>query len=70
MSAWESIETAPKDGRFIDSYNAHNGVRMVTRWVGANHVDMQYLGISPWAGWDGQWGNEPTHWLPMPDPRK
>jgi len=66
MSAdWQTIDTAPKDGRFIDSYNAHNGERRVTKWVGTNGRGWGIL--SPWEGWDGQWGNEPTHWLPTPD---
>lgn len=63
---WHLIDSAPRDGRFIDSYNAHNGERRVTKWIGANHVDVQFGIASPWAGWDNQWGNQPTHWLPLP----
>jgi hypothetical protein len=60
---WQPIETAPRDGRFIDGFNAHNGERHVSRWDekhrGANYTN--------WWPWDGNWGNEPTHWKPLPD---
>lgn len=59
---WQPIETAPRD-RFIDSFNAYNGERRVTRW------DENHWGLDcKWAGWDGNWGNTPTHWMPMPEP--
>lgn len=66
---WQRIANAPKDGRFIDSYNAHNGERRVTRWVGEHSDPMVHNNIlSPWAGWGGNWGNGPTHFQELPQP--
>lgn len=59
---WQPIETAPKDGQWIDAFSAENGKRAITRWAEFSPV------TNPgFFGWDG-WGprNEPTHWLPMP----
>lgn len=28
------IGTAPKDGRWIDAYNAYDGYRLIVRWMG------------------------------------
>ncbi len=60
---WQPIETAKKDGRFIDGYNAHNGERHVCRWI-----EPQPGGLTEWPPFDGQWGNHPTHWKPLPLP--
>lgn len=56
---WILIAKAPKDGRPIDSLNIRNNERRVTRW------DEDWPGLSgvKWRGWDGQWGNSPTHFM-------
>lgn len=69
MSEWEPIETAVKDGRFYDTYNAHNGERRVSQWIEVPEFMLfKFEGGMKWSGWDYQWGNKPTHCKPMPMP--
>lgn len=61
MSAWQLIETAPKDGtRFL----AYQGDREAPRYECWWHED----GFSHWDGWQDVWDSEPepTHWMPLP----
>ena len=58
---WYPIETAPKDGQFIDGYNAYNGTRHVSHW------NETWAGLNTkWVPWTGNWGDAPTHWKPLP----
>lgn len=62
---WKTIDSAPKDGRFIDSFNCYNGERRVTRWEPSYN---QMVGEEKWINWNGDWGNNPTHWTSLPMP--
>ena len=62
---WLPIESAPRDGTLI----------AVGVWV----YDDCKRRIPRWSSWvieadggefgcDGEWGDEPTHWMPLPPP--
>lgn len=65
-SRWQPIETAPRDGTQI----------LVGVWVAGYFKGSE----SRWSCWtigqhgsgdfgcDGEWGDEPTHWMPLPPP--
>jgi len=58
--AWQPIETAPKDGSDVLIYNPVSGEMFVCywskgRWKFAVHIVMK---------------DEPTHWMPLPEPPK
>lgn len=63
MSEWQPIETAPKDGSLILTYDGCNS-RVVEWWSEFKYWD--YIG-------DGFYRSEfsdhdPTHWMPLPAP--
>lgn len=73
MSAWEPIETAPKDGSEIGLWIVHRGNDYspdpfqrfsVGYWCEANRTP----GFERPAGWEASWIGEPTHWQPLPPP--
>lgn len=84
MSEWQSIETAPRDGRkLLLFYINRNGLprTVVGGWVTdeeAAETDADGVGLE--AGWYERidnWGDyyqvaihegEPTHWMPLPPP--
>lgn len=58
---WQPIETAPKDGTEIILWNKS--------W------QSPHSGYYGWRGWEqayecGPWKNQPTHWMPLPEPPK
>jgi hypothetical protein len=68
---WQPIETAPKDGTEILVYKRY---RKYQEWVGKDEYDF-YIHISFYDGgdwyisaYDPPWGNQPTHWMPLPEP--
>lgn len=83
MSAWQPIETAPKDGRAILIYqpNGHPFGRRERHYdfdhrgqvKNCAEYDDRYYAIGYWRPWGG-WGNRnaadvhPTHWMPLPEP--
>ena len=71
MSAWQPIETAPKDGTWILVYEPHNYEPEVhiVRWAesdgwpnGKTWLTEEYGG-----GPDGHSATDATHWMPLPD---
>jgi hypothetical protein len=62
MSDWRTIDTAPRDGRFIDGYDARTGERRVCRWD-ETHEATNY---TFWWPWYAGRGGGPTHWKPLP----
>jgi hypothetical protein len=74
--SWQPIETAPKDGTFIDLWNKKAGARIVNvRWV----VEPRDRFAHPTCimdGWktsrEGPWGclspDQFSHWMPLPSP--
>ena len=58
---WQSIETAPKYGRFLAVLPS--GVMTVVVWLEASHPD------ADGEGWYEHWKFDPvapTHWMPLP----
>ena len=60
---WQPIETAPTDGTEVLVYA--RGSYAVAFWSGKEWRDMGDIG---WAGMYGDDGNQPTHWMPLPEP--
>ncbi len=61
---WQPIETAPKDGTEILTFQprlSYRGFFVVVRF------DAEMWGGD--GGWsDGEYHYRPTHWMPLPDP--
>jgi hypothetical protein len=63
MSEWQPIETAPKDGTFIDLWFPHNGKgavtqRLMCRW--RHHAWFTQCGGRSFRM------DNPSHWMPLP----
>jgi hypothetical protein len=70
VSAWQPIETAPKDADVIltDGRRVSQGGWLSEIDQGA---DYEGMGGCPPAGWWSVEGiDEPTHWMPLPSPPK
>ena len=68
MTAWRTIDSAPKDGTAVLLYGQREG-------------ETPFVGVFAYAGWgEKEWventtgleacraPHEPTHWMPLPDP--
>lgn len=73
MSEWQPIETAPKDGTRILIFD--NGCISIANW----HEQIDNYNHAPFDGWlifypdDAfytQVSENPTHWMPLPEPPK
>lgn len=68
MSAWQPIETAPKDGTEILAFGRAEYER--TLYAKGHHVcwweGQQETGY--WSGRDGDCDYRITHWMPLPPP--
>lgn len=54
MSEWQPIETAPRDGTIILSFDTSAGIPIdLAHWLNGTWRDD---------------GGEPTHWMPLPSP--
>jgi hypothetical protein len=58
VSLWHPIETAPKDGAPV----------LVSRKFGGIVVARVKHGWNTWTTIPGDYGIEPTHWMPLPLP--
>lgn len=73
MSKWQPIETAPKDGTWIISWNGDEVAP--ASWGDNSEYQRGEVGWcygSPWYGgtlYDGIniMKTQPTHWMPLPD---
>ncbi len=71
QSDWQSIETAPKDGRrfiagrFTGTKLSHDGLIQIDRWHDRARGD-SYTGLGKFNSqfWPA------THWMPLPTPPK
>ena len=68
MESWQSIETAPRDGRAILAYFPTNAGHTLRQ-------DVIAVYWSEWGGgrWETVWSGakliaKSTHWMPLPDP--
>lgn len=69
LPEWKSIESAPKDGSWIQGYCPRRGVTKV-------HWDICKFGPNREPLWkadtmlsnDSQRMDQPTHWMPLPPP--
>jgi hypothetical protein len=72
MSAWQPIETAPKDGTRVDlwakAWSPFDDTFHHQRCANCYWVKQDTIGNSPahWVHLDSGWF--PTHWMPLPDP--
>lgn len=73
MSNWQSIETAPKDGRSVDLWVRDGGRVPDCKWM-VPHLPRRGEKLpEQWCIYDryyGEWlemGFEPSHWMPLPD---
>lgn len=66
-NAWQPIETAPKDGTFVVTATKSNLVRA---WDYFPYPMKQKWDGSGWIAEDGRpYSPEPTHWMPIPEPK-
>lgn len=71
MSKWQPIETAPKDGTRVLLFRPRHGV-VCGRWDDDKYAKR----VRPYWSNDQErlWGtletrdNQPTHWMPLPEP--
>lgn len=72
MSEWKTIDSAPRDGAFIDVFVFYedSGRRVAdVKWA------TPYKGEESWCDWNFLDGWEtlepqPSHWMPLPEPPK
>lgn len=64
MSAWQPIDTAPKDGTFILIWGTRWRSPQVQRW--GKVKGLRHEAFVSEAGLPK--GYLPTHWMPLPDP--
>lgn len=62
---WQPIETAPKDGAFVDLWSASRGRLVNCKWV-----TVSYTHDTPWGWVSSTVGRitDATHWQPLPSP--
>lgn len=78
MSAWQPIETAPKDGTLILTFSADAAAAPMTDPFGNPGTSMMVMRWLPYGGGKFDpvdeagdfWTNhyDPTHWQPLPEP--
>ena len=68
MSAWQPIETAPRDGQFIVLYDARYLHTPDSYLIAKFHHGMWWGQKLP-SGKSRLW-REATHWQPLPEPPK
>ena len=66
-SAWQPIETAPRDGRDFIAYNKFTGPYITAAKAMPPDDEIRYP-MYCWHGVKGSWFPEPTHWQPLPSP--
>lgn len=58
---WQPIETAPKDGRYV--------LLMIPAWYHPPRWRVaRWKDTGATSGFEGYYGPEPTHWMPLPPP--
>lgn len=68
MSEWKTIESAPKDGNWIDAYCCKNGQRAIVKWGRYPHPDSLVTFGWLWWNYNDGWGSPPTHFQELPNP--
>jgi len=70
---WESIDTAPDDGRDLLLYNGQIGIGYHYKWARNENgqiigmEDSNLLDIWEWQGEGFKIDPPPTHWMPLPN---
>ena len=62
MSAWQKIETAPRDGTLILVWRKSNNE------LGYDHLRLSVDYFKHGAWWESRRDMPPTHWMPLPPP--
>ena len=70
---WQPIETAPKDGTDVLVYQRY---LKVEKWTNKKEYGF-YIEVGCWErdtwrirAFTPQYGGNPTHWMPLPEPPK
>ena len=65
---WRPIETAPKDGTEVLTYNEISGIHQVS-WSRGNRYG--HWETERWLDKETNWVIDPSHWMPLPkDPTR
>lgn len=64
MNAWQTIDSAPKDGTRVLVFRAKWAENMFVAWFNTETGDWAPL-LSPYIGL-----RDVTHWMPLPEPPK
>ena len=59
MADWQPIETAPRDGTRVLTYDSVRGFRDLMKWN---------MKTGDWRDDAGEFFLQPTHWQPLPAP--
>lgn len=66
MSGWQPISTARKDLPLILGHSEKRWIRF-GRYI-SSHAAWYYSGTNERSQYSQRIGDEPTHWMPLPDP--
>lgn len=66
MTAWQPIETAPRDGTFVILCAFDVILDGGIRYTSDPYCSWRFKDSNEWAGWPHRF--PPTHWLPLPEP--
>jgi hypothetical protein len=59
---WQPITTAPRDGQLVLAFS-RLGYHAIVSWRA-----VVALPDGVWEAEDGSWIDDPTHWMPLPEP--
>jgi len=65
MSAWQPIETAPKDGREIILFFPTYKENQIAVYRYNEDGPLAWEGIGGWSDVEGE--DAPTYWMPLPE---
>jgi hypothetical protein len=68
VSEWQPIDTAPKNQHFLCGHAEKRWIRFGIYF--SSHGTWYYSGTSERSQFAQTRGDEPTHWMPLPEPPK
>jgi hypothetical protein len=66
---WHTMDTAPKDGRYILAITADTGSRCLPGRMFCIRYE-SFMGWGVYPGYGGVSDEAFTHWMPLPEPPK